>query len=166
MGLKLIELYKTHDLQILNGRSIGDTRGSFSFYDTKDGASAIDVAVASDPIVKKVKTFTVNNPVDYTHHCKIELRLNNILDIPPQEEERYTWIELGSKYIWKDDSEAKFQNALRNPRVQTLANECSQYLDAGLVELASEKLVSMYIEAANLSLEVKKNQKKKEKMVR
>ena len=162
MGLKLIELCKTHDLQILNGRSIGDTTGSFSFYDKKHGASAIDLAIASDPIVKEVKTFTVNNPVEYTQHCKIELRLNNILDIPIEEEKPYTWIDLGNKYIWKEDSEAKFQDALKNPKVVALANECSQYLDAGLVELASEKLVSMYIEAANLSLEVKKSQKRKE----
>ena len=97
-----------------------------------------------------------------TQHCKIELRLNNILDIPIEEEKPYTWIDLGNKYIWKEDSEAKFQDALKNSKVVALANECSQYLDAGLVELASEKLVSMYIEAANLSLEVKKNQKRKE----
>ena len=38
MGLKLLELCKSHDLQILNGRSIGDSTGSFSFYDDKQGA--------------------------------------------------------------------------------------------------------------------------------
>ena len=162
MGLKLLELCKSHDLQILNGRSIGDSTGSFSFYDDKQGASAIDLAIASDPIVEKVKTFTVNNPSDYSKHCKIELRLDNILDIQVEEEEAYTWIELGHKYIWKDDSETKFQEALRNPKVLSLASECNQYLDAGLVELASEKLILMYTEAANISLEVKKNQQRKE----
>ena len=162
MGLKLIEFCKSHDLQILNGRSIGDPHGCFSFYDTKQGASAIDLAIASDPIAKEVETFTINNPVDYTHHCKIELRLNNIVAIPEKEEEEYTWIELGDKYRWKDDSEGKFQEALKDPKVVKLANECNQYLDAGLVELASNKLISMYIEAANISLEKKNNPKRKE----
>ena len=161
MGLKLLEFCKSHDLQILNGRSIGDSSGCFSFYDAKQGASAIDLAIASDPIAKEVETFTINNPVDYTHHCKIELRLNNIVAIPEKEEEEYTWIELGNKYKWKDDSEEKFQEALKNPKVVKLANECNQYLDAGLVELASNKLISMYIEAANLSLENKNNPKRK-----
>ena len=55
MGRKLVDLCKAHDLQILNGRSIRDSSGSFSFYDTKQGASAIDIAVASDPITKKSK---------------------------------------------------------------------------------------------------------------
>ena len=164
MGLKLIEVCKAHDLQILNGRSIGDSNGSLSFYDSNEGASAIDIAIASDPIIKEVKTFTVNNPVDYSRHCRIELRLNNILNIPVEEEEEpYSWVELGHKYIWKNDSEAKFQEALRNPKVVSLANECNQYLEAGLVELASEKLISMYIEAADISLERKKTQKGKGK---
>ena len=33
MGQQLIELCKAHDLQ--NGRSIGDSQGSFTFYDSK-----------------------------------------------------------------------------------------------------------------------------------
>ena len=162
MGRQLIEFCQGHDLQILNGRSIGDPFGSFSFYDKKQGASAIDLAIASDPIIKKVKSFTVNNPVDYTSHCKIELRLDNILSLPEEDEEEknYTWIELGDKYVWKDDSETKFQHALQKPAVQKLANECKQYIEAGLIEPASEKLIAMYLEAAKLSLDSKRNKKK------
>ena len=86
MGQKLLEFCKSHDLQILNGRSIGDTSGSLTFYDTRNGGSAIDVAIASDPIVNEVKSFTVNNPTEYSSHCKIELRLKNILAIPEKED--------------------------------------------------------------------------------
>ena len=161
MGQKLIDFCKAHDLQILNGRSIGDSHGSLSFYDAKQGASAIDISIASDPIIKKVKTFTVNNPVEYTHHCKIELRLENIISIPVEEEEpTYQWINLGDKFKWKDDSKTKFQAALKTPQIRKLANECEQYLDAGLVEPASDKLVNMFLEAAKLSLEVRKTPKK------
>ena len=160
MGQKLIDMCKTLDLQILNGRSIGDPSGSMSFYDTKQGASAIDLAIASDPIIKEVKTFCVNNPVEYSDHCKIELRLKNILQIPERDEvDKYEWIELGKKYVWRDDSEEKYQAALNSPPVMQLANECEQYLAAGLVEQASGKLVSMFVKAADISLEVKKARK-------
>ena len=161
MGQKLVEFCKGYDLQILNGRTTGDSTGSFSFYDSKQGASAIDLAIASDPIIKRVKTFTVNNPSDYSLHCKIELRLDNVL-LPPEEleqEVKYPWIELGDKYIWRDDSEEKFKEALKNPNVRKLAEECNQYIDAGLVELASDKIIAMYIEAAKLSLETKTTKK-------
>ena len=160
MGQKLIDMCKTLDLQILNGRSIGDSTGSMSFYDAKKGASAIDLAIASDPIIKEVKTFCVNNPVEYSDHCKIELRLSNILQVPEKEEvDTYHWIELGSKYVWKDDSEGKYEEALNSPQVLHIAAECEQYLEAGLVEQASEKLVSMFIKAADISLDVKKPRK-------
>ena len=50
MGEKLLDLCKGHDLQLLNGRMNGDSQGAFTFYDTKEGASAIDIAVTSDPL--------------------------------------------------------------------------------------------------------------------
>ena len=166
MGLKLLDLCKTHDLQILNGRSIGDSTGSLTFYDHQQGASAIDVAIASDPIVQEVKTFTVNNPEDYSQHCKIELRLKNILASPEDEKaDNYPWIEIGDKYKWTEDSSLRFQEALSNPSVTRLIEECNQYLDAGLIEPASEKIVAIYIQAANISLE-KKTPRKNNRMTK
>ena len=126
-----------------------------------EGASAIDLAIASDPIAKEVKTFTVNNPVTFSKHCRIELRLKNMITLPSESEDKtYTWIELGDKFKWQDDSKLKFQEALNHPRVLRFAEECGQYLDAGLVESASEKIINMYLEAAKLSLEVKKSPRK------
>ena len=83
-----------------------------------------------------------------------------MLTLPTKvEEPSYTWIELGDKFKWKDESKIKFQEALRPPRILQLAEECEQYLDAGLVEPASDKIINMYLEAAKLSLEVKKSPK-------
>ena len=48
---------------------------------------------------------------------------------------------------------------MQKPAVQKLANECKQYIEAGLIELASEKLIAMYQEAAKLSLDCKKPKK-------
>ena len=59
MGEKLIDLCKGHDLQILNGRKSGDSEGKFTYYDTREGASSIDIAVASDPIYPLIKSFIV-----------------------------------------------------------------------------------------------------------
>ncbi len=161
MGLKLIDLCKSYDLQILNGRTIGDPHGYFTFHDTQQGASAIDVAVLSDPIVKRVKSFSVNNPDDYSQHCKIVLRLDNMLILPTTEKpDEYKWIDLDTKYSWKEDSEEKFKNALNSVPVKKIARECQQYLEAGLIEPAASKIEEMFVEAANQSLETKTNKTK------
>ena len=157
MGLKLIDLCKSHDLQILNGRSIGDPFGYFTFHDTLQGASTIDLAVLSDPLVKRVKTFSVNTPNDYSHHCKIVLRLDNIIKPPTTDEiVEYKWMELDTKFLWQDESEENFKKALKSVQAKTIARECQQYLDAGLVEPAAKKMSDMFIEAANQSLKVEK----------
>ena len=57
MGEKLLDLCRGHDLQLLNGRMNGDTHGAFTFYDTREGASAIDIAVTSDPLYPLIRSF-------------------------------------------------------------------------------------------------------------
>ena len=44
--------------------------------------------------------------------------------------------------------------------MKTLADECSQYLDAGLVERSADKINEIYTKAAKDTLEKKKTRKK------
>ena len=75
MGEKLIDLCKGHDLQIVNGRMKGDSRGAFTFYDTKDRASTIDMAEVSESLYPLIKSFVVSPQVKISKHCKIVLRI-------------------------------------------------------------------------------------------
>ena len=56
MGRKLLHLCKSHNLQLLNGRATGDHGGALSFFDNREGASSIDVLIASDPPLPSVKS--------------------------------------------------------------------------------------------------------------
>ena len=90
------------------------------------------------------------------------MRLKNILALPDEAGlDSYMWIKIGNKYKWADDSEERFKKALENPTVVQLANQCDQYLDAGLLDLASEEITDMYAKADSISLEVKKAPNKK-----
>ena len=95
MGKKLLHLCKSHNLQLLNGRASGDQHGAFTFFDSEEGASAIDVSIASDYLVPLVKSFLVHRQDELSKHCKITVRLMNmkssINTIKPKNKD-YQWI--------------------------------------------------------------------------
>ena len=161
MGIKQIGLCRGHDLQILNGRTTGDRTGSFTFYDTQQGASTIDLAIASDSFQPMVKSLLVQNQTEVSKHCKIVLRIKNLKDSETLKEikDEYPWIPTPKKYVWEDSSGELLTRALLSPELANLTEEINQYLDAGLVEQASSKLTELYTKAADTVLKVKKPRK-------
>ena len=156
MGIKLLDLCKAHDLQILNGRVMGDRKGSFTFHDTQQGASTIDVGIVSDSLFHQLASFVVLPQSDTSKHCKIVTRIKNMkADISKAETKEYPWIPTTKNYKWKTDSEDKLSKALSSILVIDDIAECNQYLDAGLVEPAAKKLAEIYTKAADATLEQK-----------
>ena len=78
MGKKLIDLCKAHDLLVLNGRAVGDPHGKHTYYDSSQGASTINIAIASNPLLEQVKSFVVQQPDEFTKHYKNTLRIKNL----------------------------------------------------------------------------------------
>ena len=68
-GLKLIDLCKSYDVQIANGRSRGD-RWGFHTLQQKMGESTVDMAILSDTMMKIINDFKVLPEPDYSDHCK------------------------------------------------------------------------------------------------
>ena len=163
MGRKLIDLCKGHDLQILNGRLNGDSCGAFTFYDYKDGASTIDIAVASDPLYPLLKSFVVFRQDEISQHCKIVVRIKNLKSDLPDEagtEDTYPWIQLQKNYKWSDTSAVNFTRTLGSPELANLVQECTQYLDAKLIEPAAKKIEEIFTKAADISLLEVQDQKR------
>ena len=107
MGTKLIDMCKAYDLQILNGRTFGDRLGSFTFFDRIQGASAIDVAIASDSIQPMIKSFLVQHQTEVSQHCKVITRIKNLKENIAEEaksKENYPWTPVPKKYIWQEHS--------------------------------------------------------------
>ena len=161
MGNKLIDFCKGHDLQILNGRTIGDQTGSFTFYDTQQGASTIDVAVVSDSLQPVIKSLVVQHQSEMSKHCKIVVRIKNLKESSAlkKSKDEYPWISTPKKYIWEEDSQDRLYRALNSPELASVREELTQYLDAGLVDQASNKLDELYTKAADTVLKVRKKAK-------
>jgi exonuclease III len=160
MGIQLTELCKGHDLQLLNGRTIGDHRGSFTFHDTQQGASTIDVAVVSDSLQPMIKSFLVQHQTEISKHSKIVVRIKNLKELLTNEpKDDYQWIPTPNNYVWEDYKAELLARALVSPELAEVTNEINQYLDAGLVDLASKKLTELYTKAADTVLEVKRPKK-------
>ena len=156
MGIKLLDLCKAHDLQILNGRTTGDRGGSFTFHDTAQGASSIDVAVASDTLCSRVSSFVVLPQSDISPHCKIVTRIKNLrANIQPLKKKEYEWIPLPKKYRWTGGSADQLSTALSSPLVCDTIIECNLYIEAGLVDPAAKKLTEVFTRAADVALELK-----------
>ena len=157
MGKKLIDLCKTHDLQILNGRTLGDLNGSFTFFDRQQGASTIDYGIVSDSLQPLIKSFLVQEQTEISQHSKIVVRIKNLKETiaPDKEKDKYPWIETPKKYIWDDESGLELARALSSSELTQDIEELNQLLDAGLVKPASDKLTSLYTKAADLVLRVR-----------
>ena len=70
-GSKLIDICSGHNLCLLNGRTISDLAGNFTFFG--GGSSVIDLAVVDSFIFKKALSFKVHPFLpDLSLHCRIE----------------------------------------------------------------------------------------------
>ena len=58
-GMKLIELYKSYEMQIANGRFPGDYCGNFTHHNKNKGASTVDLALISDNLFHFTEYFKV-----------------------------------------------------------------------------------------------------------
>ncbi len=159
MGTKLVGFCKSHELLIINGRTPGDESGNFTFFDSNKGASSIDLAIASDLAMEKVKSFNVFRQDEISQHCKIVLRLNNIK--PPDNPEKkikdtYNWILLKEKYVWSADMADTFGRVISTSIFCTpIIEECTQLITAGLIESASMKMAELFNKAAERTLQPK-----------
>jgi exonuclease III len=80
-GKHLIDLCIQSKIKILNGRVMGDSLGSFTYYCTQ-GKSCIDYIVVSEDIVNSFNFLHVLPPNELSDHCIIwfSLKIQNSLD--------------------------------------------------------------------------------------
>ena len=67
-------------------------------------------------------------------------------------QDNYPWIPSPKKYIWEDHSADELARALISPEVTVIREEVNQFLDAGLVSQASNKMTELYTKAADCVL--------------
>ena len=155
VGEIILQLCNSYDMQIANGRTKGDILGNFTHFNKNVGQSTVDLALVSDDLFPKLEDFKVLPQNFYSDHCKIILSLTNFR---PGEAstENYEWQPLQKTYKWTDESPLKYLNALNSLDIDNLLDNCSQHIEAGLIESSGVLLQKIFQKSADMTLESKK----------
>ena len=93
-GKKLLEICKTFDLRIVNGRVNGDTLGRPTFHGT-NGTSVIDYFICDHHTFLDVANFVVEKPSPISDHSAILAWLNLNTNLPAGEIQRAQILAIG-----------------------------------------------------------------------
>ena len=74
-GKQLSEVCVTHDLKVLNGRTVGDMTGKITCF-KYNGFSVVDYIVVQTDIIERVQYFRVNPLIPWSDHCQITAIFN------------------------------------------------------------------------------------------
>ena len=131
-GKTIIEICKTYNLKILNGRTDGDPGGNFTYYDASLGASAVDYSICNQSFYKHINNFMTLPQNELSDHCKIVTEINGLFEDEGTTHDSYAWNKLNSKYVWDDNFKAEFIKFFDGANIQI--NEINQRIEAGLIE--------------------------------
>ena len=161
---RLLEICKSADLRILNGRVSGDSLGRVRTFHGKNGVRVVDYAVCDQDLLSHVANFVVKDPLHLSDHSPSTAWLN----INKKTSYNHTIIEgdtltrLLKQFLWENDTAQKFKDALRSPRVQTLIRD---YITGDTFkennELSLEKVESILITRARCCLKIRAGKTRK-----
>ena len=77
---KIINLCKSYDMQIANGRLCGDSLGNFA-HNKNTGQSTVDLVLISDGLFPYIDDFKVLPQPEFSDHCKIVQTIKNLKPI-------------------------------------------------------------------------------------
>ena len=158
-GRNLINLCRSTNLRILNGRKFGDTIGNLTCI-SHNGASCIDYALASNSLFDKISLFYVSEQSSLSDHSKITAHLQN-KKIINYAEANYDWTQLKNRFVWDEESPANFRNTLNSEKIKLKINNLKDQFKADCnPDLISSELTSIFHSAANASLKHKPSKHK------
>ena len=125
-GNNLIDICIAHNICLLNGRTIGDYEGRFTFFGV--GCSTIDVTIVDEQILSSILSFKVHPLTEHSSHCKIETILACSSQLIPDNDPTIANISF-DKYTWNNDvSPEKLCTALKSQEFITLKEKiCSSF---------------------------------------
>jgi len=116
-GKRLLEICRSTDLRILNGRVSGDSLGRVTFHG-KAGISVVDYAICDQTLFSHILNFIVKEPTYLSDHST-DTDIRN-QDSSPESD---TLTRLPKQFMWKSDSTPKFKAALKYPDLQMIIQE-------------------------------------------
>ena len=162
-GKRLLEICKSADLRILNGRVSGDSLGRATFHG-RNGISVIDYALCDQDLFLNVSNFIVKQPNPLSDHSPIVTWLNinstNFDTCIPKgsQNNNNSLTRVSKQFVWESDSTQKFKDALRSPVIQTPIQD---YIDERAhindVDTSLDKVENIFITTARQCLKKPQN---------
>lgn len=164
-GKHLLEICIGAQLRMLNGRKLGDTVGYHTCHQY-NGSSVVDYALCSESLLMKIPYFKVHNFIGtLSDHCMISFTVRTTKTT--NSEQQIALFKMPCQFKWSEHSQETYAAALDLPPIQKLTQEIEETLedanDVASLNLATQKVTSVMIEAAKLSLKLKKKRGKTER---
>ena len=142
---------------IVNGRTIGDLQGKLTCYEW-NGASAVDYAIITENLSKKIKMFQVLDPSIGSDHCPIKMEIEMKEMVLSKLDSCKTY-EKPPPIRWNTKTETIFKNRMDSREMNQLLTEIDTLLDndSGDMEIIIDKIGEIY----TIGHEVKTEKKKK-----
>ena len=165
-GKKLLDICKSTDLRILNGRVNGDSLGRATFHG-RNGISVIDYAICDQDLFSNISNFIVKEPSCLSDHSPIItwLNINSESSSPAALSKNDHLTRLPKQFFWENDSLSKFKDVLRSPALQSLIqefiNDDTPINDMNDVNTSLEKVENILTTTAKRCLKIKITKKHK-----
>ena len=152
-GNKIIEICKSYNLQILNGRMDGDPLGNLTYFNENLGASAVDYCICSQNFFKYISNFMTLPQNELSDHCKIVTEIKGGLQENMTDKDNYDWKNLDENFIWDENCKEDFIKFLEGANHEI--SEINQRIEAGLVNSTGKKIQELYQNAAKFTFSSK-----------
>ena len=149
-GKELLDICKTNELCIVNGRKTGDILGNFTSFQP-NGSSVIDYGIVSQSLFESVLSFSVGNFKPWlSDHCPIHYVVGTRICRSNSSENDQTEPQ-PTKWYWDEDCSEKFENILKMDNISAKLNRIRNSSDAnnmveGINSLLSETAVDCHIQ--------------------
>ena len=162
-GKTLIEICKSLDLRILNGRCKGDSLGKITFHGSQ-GISTVDYIITDHETMNIFQNFVVRHPSPFSDHCQLVswIKVKDSLTLKENTKPTETLFNLPRQFKWNPDSKEKFISALQSTEVQNMISvfEKENLTQIGDINKAVDKFTRIIDAAAKKSLQPVLDKKK------
>jgi hypothetical protein len=159
-----MEICKSLDIKILNGRCKGDSFGKITFHG-QQGISTVDYMIVSHELLDRFQNFVIRQPSPYSDHSQLVgwFKINKTTIKSPTNNSQELF-NLPKQFKWSQESKQKFTTALQSSESKEMISDFENTDLETLkdVDMAVNELVKILDFAARKSLQIINIKKKRQ----
>ena len=117
-GHDFLDMCKTNDLSIVNGRTVGDIFGKYTCHQSR-GSSVVDYLIVPYKTLPNVSEFVVGEHIPtLSDHCSICANLNIEVHLVEETPVEVELKDLPRRYLWNSEADQTFKDMLKSDTFQ------------------------------------------------